>query len=87
MKVLIYGIDSWSGCGAARKELDEYGIQYKYLSFSDSIMNLRKFLKYRDEEPMFDEIKAAGRVGLPLFQLEDGTLTFSLEEVIENTEK
>lgn len=63
------------------------GIQYKYLSFSDSIMNLRKFLKYRDEEPMFDEIKAAGRVGLPLFQLEDGTLTFSLEEVIENTEK
>lgn len=50
-------------------------------------MNLRKFLKYRDEEPMFDEIKAAGRVGLPLFQLEDGTLTFSLEEVIEKTGK
>lgn len=67
--------------------MDEHGIQYKYLSFSDSIMNLRKFLKYRDEEPMFDEIKAAGRVGLPLFQLEDGTLTFSLEEVIEKTGK
>ena len=50
-------------------------------------MNLRKFLKYRDEEPMFDEMKAAGRVGLPLFQLEDGTLTFSLEEVLEKCGK
>ena len=50
-------------------------------------MNLRKFLKYRDEEPMFEEMKAAGRVGLPLFQLEDGTLTFSLEEVLEKCGK
>lgn len=67
--------------------MDEHGVQYKYLSFSDSIMNLRKFLKYRDEEPMFEEVKAAGRVGLPFFQLEDGTLTFSLEEVLEKCGK
>lgn len=71
----------------AREELDRHNIEYKYLSFSDSIMNFRKFLKYRDEEPMFAEVKAAGRVGLPLFQLEDGTLTFDVEEVIEKAGK
>lgn len=36
------------------------------------MLNLKKFLKYRDNEPVFDEIKKAGRVGLPCIVINDG---------------
>lgn len=87
MKVLMYGIESCKSCKTAKERLDEANVEYKYLSFTDSIMNLRRFLEYRDKEPMFDEVKKEGRVGIPLFYLEDGTLTFSLDEVIEKAGK
>ena len=87
MKVLMYGIDSCRTCSEAKKALEERNVRYMYMSFAESIMNLRKFLEYRDKEPMFDEVKAAGRVGIPLFVLEDGTLTFSLDEVLEKAGK
>ena len=87
MRVLIYGIDSCCNCGEAKEALAEKGIEYKYMSFADSIANLKKFLKYRDTEPMFEKIKEEGRVGIPLFILEDGTVTLSLDEVIEKAGK
>ncbi len=36
------------------------------------MLNLKKFLKYRDTSPEFDEIKAAGRVGLPCIVINGG---------------
>lgn len=33
---------------------------------------MKKFLKYRDTRPEFDEIKEAGRVGLPCIVIDDG---------------
>lgn len=87
MKVIMYGIDSCSNCIEAKKIFEENNINYKYLSFSDSIMNLRRFLEFRDKEPMFDAMRAEGRVGLPLLQLEDGTLTFSVEDVLKKAKE
>lgn len=36
------------------------------------MLNLKRFLKYRDNAPEFKEIKAAGRVGLPCIVIEKG---------------
>jgi glutaredoxin-related protein len=36
------------------------------------MINLKRFLKLRDEKPEFKEIKAAGRVGLPCIVINDG---------------
>ncbi|MBQ1384875.1 MAG: hypothetical protein II499_08690 [Firmicutes bacterium] len=40
---------------------------------------LKRFLKLRDNRPEFDEIKAAGRVGVPCLEF-DGKLYFELPE-------
>jgi glutaredoxin-related protein len=36
------------------------------------MLNLKRFLKYRDEAPEFKEIKEAGRVGLPCIVINNG---------------
>ena len=44
-------------------------------------------LKLRDTEALFDEVKEKGNIGIPCFQLEDGTLTLDLEEVLRRVLK
>jgi glutaredoxin-related protein len=36
------------------------------------MFNLKMYLKFRDFRPEFDEIKKAGRVGIPLIVINDG---------------
>jgi len=36
------------------------------------MLNLKKFLKYRDNNPVFDDVKTSGRVGLPCIVINDG---------------
>lgn len=38
------------------------------------MLNLKRFLKYRDYAPEFEEIKEAGRVGLPCIVIEKGEI-------------
>lgn len=52
--------------------LSEYGVKYIYLDITENMLNLKKFLQYRDNAPEFKEIKEAGRVGLPCIVIEKG---------------
>lgn len=83
MKIIMFGTNACPDCTAAVKKLDEVNADYMYLEFSESTSNLKRFLKLRDTEPLFDEVKASGKIGVPCFKLSDGTLTLSLEEVLE----
>lgn len=67
----------------AKAFLDEHEIPYLYQDISESPGNLRKFLAVRDSEKIFDEIREQKRVGIPCYKLEDGTVTFDLNEVLE----
>lgn len=86
LKLVIYGTDTCKDCVDAKALLDAKGIRYLFLEFSDSIGNLKRFLKIRDTNPMFDAVKEKGGVGVPLFVLEDGTMTFDVNEVISKIE-
>lgn len=82
MKVIMYGTNACPDCINAENTLKENNIQYLYLDWTNSIGNLKRFLKLRDTNPLFDDAKKTGSVGIPCFQLEDGTLTLDLEEVL-----
>lgn len=86
MKVVMYGSDACPDCVEAQAILKENNIQFLYLDWTNSIGNLKRFLKLRDNNPLFDEVKKNGSVGIPCFQLEDGTLTLDLEEVLAKQE-
>lgn len=78
----IYGSMMCPDCVACRKDLDEAGIAYEYLDFSESLLNLKSFLLLRDGNEAFDEVKAEGGIGIPCILREDGTLTLDWAEFL-----
>ena len=83
MKLIVYGTNACPDCVEAIQKLDEKKADYAYLEFSNNMPNLKRFLKLRDTEAIFDAVKEQGKVGVPCFKLEDGTLTLNLEEVLD----
>ena len=76
----IYGSMLCPDCVQCRAELDEAGVAYEYLDFSDDLKNLKEFLKLREENGIFTPVKEQGGIGIPCILMEDGTVTLSWEE-------
>lgn len=75
--IQIYGSMLCKHCVACRQELDEAGVEYTFLDFGVELKNLKEFLKIREGNPLFDEARAKGDIGIPCFVLEDGTITLN----------
>lgn len=52
--------------------LSENEVKFVYLDITESMLNLKLFLKHRDHAPEFKEIRENGRVGLPSIVINDG---------------
>jgi glutaredoxin-related protein len=52
--------------------LSNNDINFEYIEITDSIRNLKIYLKLRDTRPEFDEIKRIGRVGIPFIMIDNG---------------
>ncbi|WBW99089.1 hypothetical protein [Oceanirhabdus sp. W0125-5] len=52
--------------------LSQNDVEFVYLDITDSMLNLKKFLKHRDTRAEFEEIRKAGRVGLPCVMINKG---------------
>ena len=76
----IYGSMMCPDCVKCREDLDRAGVPYEYLDFADSLWNLKVFLDLRDKDTAFEELKAAGKIGIPCILREDGSVTLSWEE-------
>lgn len=77
-KVIMYGAPICPDCVEALEQLsqrDDILLDYRNIIESTTIM--KEFLRYRDQEEIFDEIKKSGFIGIPFFIREDGTKTFS----------
>lgn len=76
----IYGSMLCPDCVECRGDLDKVKVSYEYLDISESLKNLKEFLKIRDENPVFAEIRAEGKIGIPCIVKENGEITLSWEE-------
>ena len=84
MKLTMYGAPICGDCVAAKEALQKLStVELDYRNITESTTLLKEFLKYRDTEPMFDSIKADGKIGIPFFLLEDGTKTFDIESYVD----
>lgn len=84
MKLIMYGSEICPDCVEANALLaDMAHIQLDYRNISEDIFILKEFLAYRDQESIFHTVIEAGKVGIPLFILEDGTKTFDISDVID----
>ena len=76
----IYGSMLCPDCVQCRNDLDQAGVPYTYLDFSESLLNLKEFLQIRDQNTLFDQLKAEGKIGIPCILREDGSITLDWAE-------
>lgn len=79
----IYGSEQCPDCVNCKRDLEAAGVEYVYLNISENLLFLKKFLKLRDEDEVFAEIKKAGKIGIPCVVREDGTVTLEWDEFIK----
>ncbi|MBE6959294.1 MAG: glutaredoxin [Ruminococcaceae bacterium] len=68
----IYGSMLCPDCVQCRADLDKACVVYEYLDFADNLKNLKEFLAIRDYEPVFEEVKEQGSIGIPCIVDEQG---------------
>jgi glutaredoxin-related protein len=52
--------------------LSQNNVEFTYVNITESMANLKAFLRHRDNNPVFDSVKKEGRVGLPCIVVNDG---------------
>lgn len=79
----IYGSDMCSDCINCMKNFDHYQIEYTFYDCCKSLRNLSIFLQMRDEEAVFDRLKAINDIGFPGIVKEDGTVFTDWESYLK----
>lgn len=77
----IYGSMLCKDCVECRADLDRAGVEYEFLDFADSLLNLKDFLKLRERE-IFDGVKENGSIGIPCIVRENGSITLDWSEYV-----
>lgn len=76
----VYGASICMDCRNYKAIQAARGFEAEYIDITENTANLREFLQIRDTDPVFEEVRAHGGIGIPLFVREDGAKTFEIEE-------
>lgn len=63
------------------KEQVKNNPNFTLVDIGEHVRNLKQFLKLRDNNPAFDNVKRNGSIGIPCFVQDDGMVSFSLKNV------
>lgn len=84
-KIIMFGSKHWPDCEPAKEFLLQNNINYVYLDITENTFNLKRFLSFRDNYEIFDEIKANKRVGLPCVVVNNGEeIFFDIEQNLDS---
>lgn len=76
----IYGSPMCPDCLICKDELTRAGVEFLDLDITRNLMYLKKFLALRDSQPLFEPVRAEGKIGIPCIQRVDGTVTLDWKE-------
>ena len=79
----IYGSMLCKDCVECVDELKKANVEFEFLDFAESLLNLKEFLKIRDENEQFCAVREKGSIGIPTIVREDGTVTLDWEEFLK----
>ena len=78
----VYGSLLCPDCVACKAAFEENGLEFEYLDFSMDLLALKAFLKLRDENSVFTQIKEEGKIGIPCIVTEDGTVSLDWQRFV-----
>lgn len=78
--VKVFTMETCPDCTAVKEQIKN-NPHFEIIDIGEHVRNLKQFLALRDNNPAFDDARRNGYVGIPCFVLEDGSITFSLQDV------
>lgn len=81
-EIILYASDKCPDCPPVIDRLDEKNITCRLVNITNSMAELKEFLKLRDNLDHFDTIKEAGLVGIPSLMV-DGNMV-DVDDFFEN---
>ena len=72
-KIQLFSHNNWPGCNQVKEFLSQKGVEFTYHNVSESIAELKAWLKIRDTHPEYAQIRESYRsVGFPCVVVNDG---------------
>lgn len=78
----VYGAEICIDCRNYKAIQKARGFEADYVEITENTTNLKEFLKLRDSEPIFEEVREHNGIGIPFFVHEDGRKTFDIDEAL-----
>lgn len=86
--VTMVGTHLCQGCRRRLEQIKEEGLTVEFHDLLENLQDMRMFLKIREGHPeIYDKMREAGRVGIPVFILPDGTIMDDGDKAIEEMRK
>ena len=73
-KIIFYGTPTCKDCPPAKPVLEENNIKFLFVDVCESVGKLKMFLKLRDTEDAFQEVREQHKVGVPCIVIDDETI-------------
>lgn len=83
MKVKVIGSHLCPDTLYALCKLTEKHAEVDFKNMSASLPDLKEYLAVREQNAMYSEVRQNGGIGIPYFELEDGTQTLDLGVVLK----
>ena len=80
--ITVYTSPLCPDCRECKENFDAHGIEYTAVDITESMKNLKAFLKLRDSSPVFDPCRENGSIGIPAIVRGDGSVTLDWESVL-----
>jgi glutaredoxin-related protein len=77
----VYGTDICIDCRETKDYFEKENIPFEMVDITENTTNLKEFLRLRDKEPIFQEVRENGLIGIPFFVL-DEKQTLDIDEAV-----
>lgn len=82
--IKLYGSQHWPGCPDVKEALLQKGVDFEYVEITDSMKNLKEFLKLRDKRDEFKIVRRVHAVGIPMLLVDDEIHHNITEELMDS---
>ena len=82
MKITVIGSHLCPDTLYALCRLREKNAEMDFRNLSASLPDLKAYLAVRESCGLYDKVRQAGGIGIPFFEMEDGTRTRDLDELL-----
>ncbi len=82
--VMMYGTDLCPDCLAAKEAFDSNGIAYKYVEITETLGAMKQFLKLRDTNDAFKDVRGNGKIGIPAVIISANEITLDWEGYVKS---